>query len=106
MARVIPWPSGAAWRQELTIDRRVYKLRARWNTSREYWSLDILTRNEEPLVLGRKLVLGWPVTFRDQDERLPRGQLIPVDPSGSLERIHRNDLGDRVQLLFIPEAEL
>lgn len=100
-AIVIPWPGEfSSFEQTVTLDGRLFRLHARWNTSHEYWSMDIIDDEDSPLVTGLKIVLGVELLNRYNDPRLPPGRLLAVDMSGAVTRIGRNDLGDRVQLAY------
>lgn len=54
----IPWQRFADFQFDIALDGTVYILRLRWNHIGAAWVMDILTRNERPLILGNKLVRG------------------------------------------------
>lgn len=101
-AVVISWRSEfSSFEQTVVLSGRRYRLRSKWNTVHEYWSLDILDgSSNEPIITGLKVIVGVELLNRYNDERLPPGQLIAVDMSGSIQRIGRNDMGNRVQLIY------
>lgn len=102
MTQRIQWPAGSDWRQEVTLSGRVYRLQAAWNELGEFWSMDILTRTAEPIVMGIKIVLGVAMTARLADERLPPGVFVVVtnDPLGG--RPGRDDFVASARLLYVP----
>lgn len=102
MASRIRWIPGAAWRQEVVLDGRVYTLRAQWNTRHQYWSLDIQTGDRDPILSGLKLTPNWEIIGRYADERLPPGRLFVVDTTGRVEKIGRQDMGRAVELVYAP----
>lgn len=103
MTLEIPFPSGPAWSMELTLDGRVYTMRGKYNTRSDQWVVDILSRERQPLLLGLRLVLNYPLLLANYDERLPRGQLFVVDPAGSANADPgRLDFKDRLRLVYEP----
>lgn len=102
--RVIPLKSLPAYMFEIDIDERVYRIEIRWNSRGEFWTFNLLTRSGEPLIQGVKMVLNFELIRRYGDDRLPKGALIPIDTTGRLDRIGRHDLGENVQLVYIPRS--
>jgi len=101
---IIPWIGGAAWRQEIAIQRRTYVLRARWNQEASAWTLDIADRNERPIVNGIRLVCGQFLTRLHVDERLPDGDFIVIGSGGQPDFTSFAN-GD-AQLLFLTSGEV
>lgn len=103
MSLIIPWPSGADWRQEIAIDRQVYIMCGHWNEIGEFWVFDLLTRDHRPIVSGVKLVLDAALTSRYSDDGLPDGVFVAVsnDPSCPCQP-GRDDMIGRVSLIYVP----
>lgn len=99
--RRIPWPDGPAWKQEVTIDGSVYRMRGRWNEIGEFWSFDLLTRSERPIVVGVKVVLGALLTFRLVDERLPSGAFVVVAGGDCPCIPRRHDFEANARLVYL-----
>ena len=98
-------PALPAQEMEVPLGGNVYRLTLRWNTRDVSWSLDIATRERVPLIDGLKLVLNHELLDRFADERLPDGYLIAFDSTGKKTTIERFDLGNTVQLVFVPRSE-
>ncbi len=94
-----------AFVETVAIDGLVYLLGFKWNDRDEAWTMDVSTSGGDPIVLGTKLVADWDLLGRYVDPRLPRGRWAAIDASGEGIRPGRFDLGDRVELIFITEAE-
>lgn len=92
-------PEGAAWAQEVQLDGRAYVLRGQYNGRSDQWTLDILTRTGEPIVLGKRLVLDYPLLRFETDPRLPPGEMWVVDPTG-------RSRGDPCRGCFIDDLRL
>lgn len=99
---VIRWPEGPAWRQQITLDNRVYIMRGYWNTVGEFWVFSLATANDEPILSGVKVVQNVDFFDRSTDERLPRGSfLLSANLAcGCVPR--RNDLNENARFLYVP----
>ena len=88
------------------LDGETFALHLQFNERDGAWYVDILTAEDDPIVMGRKVVLDLPLFGRYRDERLPVGQLVAVDTSGLQIEPAYGDLGRRVQLVYTTAAEL
>lgn len=113
MTQIFTWRDLADFKQSVRIDNVLYTLRARWNTSREYWTLDIFDQLGEAILLGQKIVLNTEIIRRYNDPRLPAGFIFPIDITNMNEvmadgeviaRIGRDDIGTNVFLVYEPAA--
>lgn len=103
---VIPTRSDlSSYRFQVTIESVIYIFEFRWNTQFEFWTFDIYDFGSVPLITGVKLIVNYPLTKRYAKEELPPGELIAIDSTSTLDRVGRNDLGDKVQLIYMTEAE-
>ncbi len=91
-------------KMEVAIGSVVYGLKTQWNTRESSWSLGFLSRDDVPIIDGLKMSLNYELIDRFADERLPDGLLVAFDSTGRKTKIDRFDLGDSVQLLFIPRG--
>lgn len=99
----LAFPPGPAWSQEVQLDGRAYQLRGQYNTRSDQWTLDILTRTGEPIILGKRLVLDFPLLGDETDPRLPPGGLYVVDPLGrSRGDPCRGCFTDDLRLVYAP----
>lgn len=102
MALEIPLdPELPAYEFTIDLDGRVYRLGFAWNARAGAWSMDLGTEAGEPLVMGLKVVANWPLLDRYADPRLPPGVLMSVDTSGDGIDPGRDDLGDRVRIVYL-----
>lgn len=101
MAVRVPWPQGASWRQSVALDGRVFRMAARWNEIDEFWSLDILTRENEPIVRGIKIVTGALLTSRYADDRFPRGWFVVVKNDACPCAPGRDDMAGNAELIYV-----
>jgi len=76
-----------SYREEITFGDTPYILIFNWNTRGQFWSLDILDREENDILTGIKLVNQWEFLGMFADERLPKGKLYVVDIKGKMDDI-------------------
>lgn len=100
----IPDPTRPFFSQRVTLDGTDYVLRLEWNM-RHGWEWSLYDANEDPIALGRKLVVAWPLLLGLTDERTPPGNLIVYDTTGKNDYPGLNDLGARHRLIYLTAAE-
>lgn len=88
------------------LDGVTYTLRVRWNSREAAWYMNVSTETGEIILADIKLMLGLPLGFRSIDPRMPPGGLFLLDTSGKTREAGETDLGDRVKLFYLEEAEL
>lgn len=76
-----------------------------WNARDSAWYLQ-LSDDAGNLLLAKKIALGTPMLWRHADRRLPLGELVAVDTSGSGAEPGLTDLGSRVLLTFTDAADI
>lgn len=97
---------------QAVLDGVTYTLEFRWNTREGFWYMHILTEGGDPILMGIKCVVAWPLARRTPDPRRPLGVLSFIDTGGGQvdpsydPATGKGDLGDRVQLLYFEAAEL
>ena len=91
---------------QCTLDNLVYNFEVRWNTDWSYWTFDMLTLTNAPLLYGIKILLSYPLIRRFFIPALPGGEIMAVDTTNTLERVGRNDLGNSVQLVYFTNKDL
>jgi len=99
----IPWQSAADFQFEMSLDRHVYLLRARWNDYSKAWGLDIFSRAKSPLILGIKLTRGSDALQGMNSPEHPPGALMVM---GAEEPTYTSFFtGDSV-LVYIPIEDI
>lgn len=107
MAVIIPFNSNNPhYTFQCTLDSKVYNFDVRWNTDAAFWTFDIRTIANSPILLGIKIVLGYPLIRRFFLPALPGGEIMALDTTGQLLRLGRNDLGNAVQMIYLTKADL
>jgi hypothetical protein len=107
MPVIIPCRADLRWYDmQVVLDDVTYTLEFRWNTRDGAWFFDLLTEDDEPLLLSVKVVVNFPLCARLNDARRPSGYFIANDTMNLNHDPGEADLGDRVRLLYFTSAEI
>jgi len=82
------------------LDGNPYILRVLWNERFGYFSLSVLTADEQPILTNIKMVKNYPLIGRFKDTRLPFGDLYFVQEKGSAARPGYSDLAVNCGLYY------
>jgi hypothetical protein len=81
---------------DVALAGTLYRFALNFNTRGGFWTMDVLTLDDEPIVASVKLVADWELLGQFNDLRLPPGFLFCVDLSGAGLDPGFEDLGTRV----------
>ena len=84
---------------DVMLDDKAFSIETRWNDRDGAWYLSLYDADGEAIITGRRVVADWDLLLRVQDARRPTGRLLVVDTTGAGDP-GRDDLGDRVQLVY------
>lgn len=103
---VLPVRNDPYFTFDSTLDGRIFRFVFRYNSLYDYFTFDLKTRNDEPLLMGKKLVINYEFIRRYSNERYPPGALVAVDTTGSFDRITLDNFGNEIKFIYISEGEL
>ncbi len=109
MAFEIPFVTDGAREEDLRValDGTAYRLAFAWNTTEEYWALDLRRDDGTYLFRGLRLTLGVNILRQFVAAGFPPGSLVAVDTSGQGVEAGRDDLySGRVTLVYLTAAEV
>jgi hypothetical protein len=90
----IPLSAGVADQKlSVELDGNPYRLRVVWNERFGYFSLTVMTSDDEDILTNIKMVKNYPLTSRFKDTRLPTGSLYFVQEKGTADKADFDDLG-------------
>jgi hypothetical protein len=101
----IPFKSPSQWQEQINLDGQDYVLSFAWNALNEYWAMEILTRDLEPIVLGIKIVVNYNLTYPYVAEGIPPGDIVCQNLIGGDAKIKRYDMGDVTELVYYSAGE-
>ena len=82
----IQWFDATAFEQIVLLAETSYILQMQYNSTHEYWALNIFTRDRVALLTGKRLLLDVDLLAGATDERLPKGRLMAVSSGETLAR--------------------
>lgn len=103
---IIPFKEPSQWRQEIELSSVKYVMRFRWNATNEYWSMDLLDGNEDPIVVGVKIVNNWKILDQYSMTNLPDGDIVCQSMIGEFDKIQRYDMSNKTELLYYALGEI
>lgn len=83
---------------ELDIDDVTYVFGINYNEVGGFYTVDLYDEDENPIVLGEKMVLNHRLWANLVDRRLPMRDIVPMDESGKATDVNPKTLGQTVFL--------
>ncbi|PAE96781.1 phage baseplate plug family protein [Shouchella clausii] len=88
---------------EFDMENDMYVLQINYNETADFFTVDLYTRNMDPLVLGEKMILNQPLWSDLSVEGLPALSLVPLDESKAAQRVSKSNLMKTV-FLYIDDT--
>jgi len=104
--QIIPFKEPAAWVAQITLSDVIFNLHFKWNALNKYWVMGIYNRNDEPVLIGVKVVVNWNLTGQFVTVGMPEGDVVCQNVLGGFEKIQRFDMGDIAELFYYLPGEL
>ena len=103
----IPLRAVADYSIDVDLDLRPFTMIFKWNYRGQYWTVEFWTR-EDVLIHGAiKIVLEYDLLqYTRHIAELPQGKLVVIDTTETGDPIVFADLGVRLDLVYITEADL
>jgi len=106
MPVVIPFKDFASFEQEVQLDGVPYQILIDYNVLFGYWTISFKDRNLNEIVSGIKLVLNYNLFDQYPGRGLPPGELFVIDTTGNIDKIDRENVIEKLALIYIPEDEV
>lgn len=104
---VLPFvPSVPFYRFATVINDQNYNLDVKWNARDSAWYFDISTETDTVIRRGIKVVLGAYLGRVSTDPLFENGAIVALDTSGAQRDAGLDDIGTRVQVLYLTALEL
>jgi len=102
----IPLRAVAEYSIDVDLDSRPFTLIFKWNYRGQYWTVEFWTRDDVLIHGAIKVVPDYDLLHNTRHiAALPQGALMVIDTTETGEPIVFGDLGERLHLIYIPEAE-
>ena len=104
--QIIPFKEPGAWEAQIELTGVIFILNFKWNALNEYWVMNIFDRNDQPILLGVKVVVNWNLTEQFVAVGMPTGDIVCQNVLGAFQQILRFDMGDIDELFYYEAGEL
>lgn len=104
--QIIPFKEPAEWEAQITLSDVIFNLNFKWNALNKYWIMSIYNRNDQPILLGVKVVVNWNLTSQYVVVGAPQGDIICQNVLGQFGDIMRFDMGEVAELFYYENGEL
>lgn len=104
--QIIPFKESAAWKAQITLSQIIFTLAFKWNALNAYWVMNIFDRNDQPILLGVKVVTNYDITAQFVVLGMPSGDIFCQNIIGLWDDIQRFDMGETTELLYYEVGEL
>ncbi len=95
---------------EIDLEGRTFGFSFRWNDRAAAWEFGVYLPgaydDDHRLLAGRAVVPDLPLLARFRDPRLPAGEIVAVDTTGTGAPPGLDELGGRVKLLYFDLADI
>ncbi len=85
----------------VALDGQLFRLDLLFNSREGFWYMDISDQNGDPVRMGVKLVVNWPLIGPRVGTNRPLGELMVIDTRGDIEDPTWDSLGHDHQLVYI-----
>jgi hypothetical protein len=107
MSEIIPIDNSLASQElEVVLDGIPYNINFTYNSRFDFWTMSFKNLEDQSLVAGIKVVLGYPLLGQYVDSGLPKGEIFAIDTTDKETSVNRENFGETVQLAYITEDEL
>lgn len=99
----LPETRVAHWTQRVQLSGQNYLLELQWVEREARWYFRLATEQDETIFGLRKVVANWDLLRTLVSARRPPGELWALDTSGAETSPGFDDLGARVQLVYVQD---
>lgn len=94
------------YRQIVDLEGTSFVFDFNFNSREGFWYFDLLDINEDPIKVGIKVVVGFPLLRLVRDARRPLGEVTAIDTTNSGKEAGQTDLGEEVVLLYTESTDI
>ena len=107
MTVVIPFFNDVSnFSEEVTLDDATYRIEFVYNERRVRWAMSIFDLDQNAIVTGISLVLGYSLLDQFPGHGLPPGEMYIIDTTEEEVTVNRDNMGKILNLVYRPEAEV
>jgi len=103
---IIPFQEQPAWSMQIQLTNVLFLFYFKWNAMNKYWVMSIYDRNEQPILLGVKVVTNYDLTSQFPLLGMPAGEIVCQNIRDMWNEITRFDMGQTTELIYYEPGEL
>lgn len=103
--QLIPFKQPAQWSEQIQLGTVIFNLTCQWNALNEYWTMDILDNDLNPLVVGVKVVVNYNLFKQYSVFGLPAGDIVCQSIIESFAKLGRFDMERTAELVYYEPGE-
>lgn len=103
--QIIPFKEPAAWSMQITLTNVIFIFYFRWNALNKYWVMNIYDRNNNPILLGVKVVTQYDLTAQFVVLGQPAGDIVCQNIFDEWFDITRFQMGETNELIYYEPEE-
>ena len=96
---IVPFQNIASFSQQIVLDNEIFNMTINYNSSFDYWTMDLLDVNNNEIFTNAKLTTGVSIGKRLGKENQPKGDFVVVFDSGDTPK--RNDFNQNASLVYV-----
>jgi hypothetical protein len=101
------FPTSGRHEYDIELGGETFTLDFTYDERVQSWYMDIRDASNVVIRSGVRLVADFPLLSRSKLDTLPEGALLAIDITGQGKDIEaQEELGDRVQLVFVPDSDI
>ena len=97
---IIPFSDTASFSQQIVLDDEIFNMTINYNSSKEYWTMDLLDANNNEIFTNAKLTTGVSIGKRLSKDNQPKGDFVVIFDSGETPK--RKDFNQNASLVYVP----
>ena len=97
---IVPFSDTASFSQQIVLDNEIFNMTINYNSSKEYWTMDLLDVNNNEIFTNAKLTTGVSIGKRLSKDNQPKGHFVVIIDSGDTPK--RNDFNQNASLVYVP----
>ena len=89
----------------IVLDGVTFNIYLQYMFRSDRWYISLSDALENPLVMGKKMVIDFSLFEYNIKSGMPKGQIVLFDTSGTGEECGFADLGNRCKLIYLEDSE-
>lgn len=103
--QIIPFNLDGSFLMQISLTQNVFNLQFHWNALNEFWVMDILDVDFNPVIFGIKVVPNYDISGQYTYPNMPSGDIVCQNFQNQWGPIGRFDMGSTCELVYYEPGE-